>query len=98
MDATTWKKYKAKFDVSSKGPSTLLTSQRDFAQNVEWVVLPSGGGGEKKLFLIIVNVLGHPKGVGGLTSNFLRGGGMDVFWNYPISLCIFQVAASLPTK
>ena len=27
-----------------------------------------GGEGEKKLFLIIVNVLGHPKGVGGLTS------------------------------
>jgi hypothetical protein len=48
--------------------------------------LPSGGGGETKLFLIIVNVLGHPKGVpvGGLTSNFLRGGGMDVFWNDPI--------------
>jgi hypothetical protein len=38
---------------------------------------------EKKLFLIIVNVLGHPKGVGGLTSNFLRGDGMDVFWNDP---------------
>jgi hypothetical protein len=47
---------------------------------------PHGGNfccpeGETKLFLIIVNVLGHPKGVGGLTSNFLRGGGMDVFWN-----------------
>jgi hypothetical protein len=39
----------------------------------------------KILFLIIVNVLGHPKGVGGLTSNFLCGGGMDVFWNDPIS-------------
>jgi hypothetical protein len=38
-------------------------------------------GGEKKLFLIIVNVLGHPKEVGGLTSYFLCGGGMDVFWN-----------------
>jgi hypothetical protein len=36
------------------------------------------------LFLIIVNVLGHPKGVGGLTSNFLGGGGMDVFWNDPL--------------
>jgi hypothetical protein len=45
--------------------------------------LPSGGGGEKKLFLIIVNVLGHPMGIGGLTSYFLRGGGMDVFWNDP---------------
>jgi hypothetical protein len=47
-------------------------------------ILPSGGGGETKSFLIIVNVLGHPKGVGGLTSNFLRGGGMDVFWNDPM--------------
>jgi hypothetical protein len=42
------------------------------------------GRGEKKLFLIIVNVLGHRKGVGGLTSYFLCGGGMDVFWNYPV--------------
>jgi hypothetical protein len=38
-------------------------------------------GREKKLFLIIVNVLGHLKGVGELTSYFLCGGGMDVFWN-----------------
>jgi hypothetical protein len=28
--------------------------------------------------------VGHPKGVGGLTSYFLCGGGMDVFWNDPI--------------
>jgi hypothetical protein len=48
--------------------------------------MSSGGGGETKLFLIIVNVLGHPKWVGGLTSNFLRGGGMDVFWNDPFHL------------
>jgi hypothetical protein len=27
------------------------------------------------LFLIIVSLSGHPKGVGELTSNFLRGGG-----------------------
>jgi hypothetical protein len=44
--------------------------------------------GEKKLFLIIVNVLGHPKGVGGLTSFFLRGVGMDVFWNDPMCLSL----------
>jgi hypothetical protein len=72
---------------------------RKIQPNENWVVpelrstlpprrkfLPSGGGGEKKLFMIIVNVLRHPKGVGGkggLTSNFLRGGGMDVFWNDP---------------
>jgi hypothetical protein len=40
-------------------------------------------GGEKKLFLIIVNVLGHPKRDRGLTYYFLRGGGMDVFWDDP---------------
>jgi hypothetical protein len=28
--------------------------------------------------------MGHPKGVGKLTSNFLHGKGMDVFWNYPV--------------
>jgi hypothetical protein len=51
-------------------------------------------GGEKKLFLIIVNVLGHPKGVGGLTSYFLCGGGMDVFWNDPlVSKSGFELAA-----
>jgi hypothetical protein len=31
------------------------------------------GGEEKILFLKIVSVLGHSKGVGGLTSNFLHG-------------------------
>jgi hypothetical protein len=56
--------------------------------------LPSGGGGEKKLFLIIVNVFGHPKGVGGLTSYFLRGGGMDVFWNDPL-ITIIIIKASI---
>jgi hypothetical protein len=59
-----------------KPKSSTLPPQRKF--------LPSGGAREKKLFLIIVSVLGHPKGVGGLTSNFLRGGGMDVFLNDPI--------------
>jgi hypothetical protein len=39
--------------------------------------LPSGGGGKKKLFQIIVSV-------SRLTSNFLRGSIMDVFWNDPI--------------
>jgi hypothetical protein len=41
--------------------------------------LQSSVEGEKHLFLIIVSVLGHPIGVGGLTSNFLCGGGMGVF-------------------
>ena len=42
--------------------------------------LLSRGVGENNLFLIIVSVLGHPKG-GGLTFKILCGGVMDVFWN-----------------
>jgi hypothetical protein len=42
---------------------------------------------------LIVSVLGHPKGVGGLTSNFFRGGGMDVFWNDPM---IKKIKLELP--
>ena len=61
--------------IGSFQKRSILPPQRKF--------LPSGGGGEKKLCLIIVNVLGHPKGVGRLTSYFLRGSGMDVFWNDP---------------
>jgi hypothetical protein len=41
-------------------------------------------GGEKKLFLIIVDVLGHPKGRRGLTSYFHCGSGMVVFWKYSL--------------
>jgi hypothetical protein len=50
------------------------------------------------LFLIIVNVLGHPKGVGGLTSNFLCGGGMDVFWNDPYRVIITSTATNQAQK
>jgi hypothetical protein len=39
---------------------------------------------------IIVTVLGHPKVVGGFTSNFLCGGGMDVFWNDPLIHLFFK--------
>jgi hypothetical protein len=60
-----------KFNNGSFQKRSVLPPQRKF--------LPSGGGGDKKLFLIIVNVLGHPKGVGGLTSYFLCGGGMVVW-------------------
>ena len=56
--------------IGSFQKRSILSPQRKF--------LPSGGGGEKKLFLIIANVLGHPKGIGGLTSYFLRGGGIRV--------------------
>jgi hypothetical protein len=36
-------------------------------------------GGENNLFLMIVSVLEHLKGVGGLLYNFICGGGMGVF-------------------
>jgi hypothetical protein len=67
---------------------TLGRSRKDPHSPPRRKFLPSGGGGETKLFLIIVNVLGHLKGVGGLTSNFLHGGGMDVFWNDPLTVPI----------
>ena len=70
--------------IGSFQKRSILPPQRKF--------LLSGGGGEKKLCLIIVNVLGHPKGVGRLTSYFLRGGGMDVFWNDPFVAGIPQSA------
>ena len=38
----------------------------------------------KIVFLIVVSVLGHPKDLGVLTSNFLHGG--DIFWNDPIQI------------
>jgi hypothetical protein len=50
-----------------------------------WKFLLSGGGGEKKLFLIIVNACIRTSEGGRLTFNFLRGGGMDVFWNDPFT-------------
>ena len=70
--------------IGSFQKRSILPPQRKF--------LPSGGGGEKKLCLIIVSVLGHPKGVRRLTSYFLRGGGMDVFWNDPFVAGIPQSA------
>ncbi len=54
------------------------------------------GGWAKKLFRIIVNVLEHPKGVGVLTSYFLCGGGMDVFWNDPMQY--FTLDSSIGIK
>ena len=45
------------------------------------------GGGEKR-FLIMVSVLGHLKVVGKVTSNFLRGGDMDVFRNDPLPILV----------
>jgi hypothetical protein len=64
-----------KHNIGSFQKKSTLPPQRKF--------LPSGG--EKIFFLIIVSVLGHPTEVGGLTSNFLHGGGMDVFWNDPLN-------------
>ena len=52
---------------------------------------------QNNLPLIIVSVLGHLKGGGALTSstsNFLHGGGIDVFWNDHLikKVCIFKNA------
>jgi hypothetical protein len=46
------------------------------------------------LFLIIVKVLGYPKGVY-REVNFLHGGGMDVFWNDLIELTCSQIESGV---
>jgi hypothetical protein len=53
-------------------------------------------GGEKNLFLIIVTVLGNLKGVGELTSYFLCGGGIDVFWNDQYSSSEIRLCTLVP--
>jgi hypothetical protein len=69
--------------------NTIIIKESKILPPMEGISAVRGGGeGLEKLFLIIVNVLGHPKGVGGLTSYFLRGGGMGVFWNDPIILLV----------
>jgi hypothetical protein len=62
-------------------------SRKDPHSPTEEISAVRRGRGEKMFLIIVISVLGHPKGVegGGLTSNFLCGGGMDVFWNDPIS-------------
>ena len=44
------------------------------------------GRGEKIVSDNSKCIIGHPKGVWGLTSYFLCGGGMDVFWNDPLTI------------
>ena len=60
-------------------------SRKDPYSPMEEISAVRRGRGEK-IVSEIVNVLGHPKGVGGLTSYFFRGGSMDVFWNDPMLL------------
>jgi hypothetical protein len=60
----------------------------------------SGGAGEKNLILVIVSVSGHLKRVEGLTSNFIRGGDKDVFWNDPFSNVTnyFRVSSGITSR
>ena len=50
------------------------------------------------MYFLVVSVLGHPKGVGGLTSYFLRGGGMDVFWNDPLLIILIHLVFKANTE
>ena len=51
---------------------------RTFAQFLFKLLFPEGQGGMKETF-------GNSGEVGGLSWNSLRGGGMDIFWNYTFS-------------
>ena len=46
--------------------------------------MPSGGGGEKKIVSDNSKCTRTSEGGSGLTSNFLRESGIDVFWNDPL--------------
>ena len=65
---------------------------RTFAQFLFKLLFPEGQGGMKETFgnsggegrFIIVHKNGNSGEVGGLSWNSLRGGGMDIFWNYTL--------------
>ena len=63
---------------------------RTFAQFLFKLLFPEGQGGMKETFgnsggeggFIFLHKNGNSREVGGLSWNSLRGGGMDIFWNY----------------
>ena len=65
---------------------------RTFAQFLFKLLFPEGQGGMKETFgnsggeggFIFLHKNGNSGEVGGLSWNSLRGGGMDIFWNYTI--------------
>ena len=65
---------------------------RTFAQFLFKLLFPEGQGGMKETFgnsgreggLIFLHKNGNSGEEGGLSWNSLRGGGMDIFWNYTL--------------
>ena len=65
---------------------------RTFAQFLFKLLFPEGQGGMKETFgnsggeggFIFLHKNGNSGEVGGLSWNSLRGGGMDIFWNYTL--------------
>ena len=76
---------------------------RTFAQFLFKLIFPEGQGGMKETFgnsggeggFIFLHKNGNSGEVGGLSWNSLRGGGMDIFWNYTI---LFAMRAYHQTK
>ena len=66
---------------------------RTFAQFLFKLLFPEGQGGMKETFgnsrgeggFIFLHKNGNYGEVGGLSWNSLRGGGMDIFWNYTMA-------------
>ena len=66
---------------------------RTFAQFLFKLLFPGGQGGMKETFgnsggeggFIFLHKNGNSGEVGGLSWNSLRGGGMDIFWNYTMT-------------
>ena len=67
---------------------------RTFAQFLFKLLFPEGQGGMKETFgnsggeggFIFLRKNGNSGEMGGLSWNSLRGGGMDIFWNYTFLL------------
>jgi hypothetical protein len=58
--------------------------------SMEKFIMLSGRGGEKKVS-DNSKYIRRSKGVWRLTTNFLYGGGMDVFWNDPIDRILLDI-------
>ena len=76
---------------------------RTFAQSLFKLLFPEGQGGMKETFgnsggeggFIIVHKNGNSGEVGGLSWNSLRGGGMDIFWNYTFANSVIAFSVRL---
>ena len=74
------------FGILVNKTTSLFTSIRN--SNISRGVCENFGNSGGEEGLILGADFGKSKGEGGHTANPFRGGGMDIFWNHTISLCV----------